>query len=114
MMSVEVKATETSPLGGGLSMATAKEQRLESLKKAIGNIPRGKWYSPDTTAKKDTWYVSVAYGQAVGMPIEGDYVWVAKSRGAFQLVEVTTQEGEHVDKEGLKRVLFNCKVVNEL
>jgi len=95
-------------------MATAKEQRLEGLKKAIGNIPRGKWYSPDTTTKKETWFVSVAQGQAVGMPIEGDYVWVAKSRGAFQLVEVTTQAGEHVDKEGLKRALWNCKVVNDL
>jgi len=95
-------------------MATAKEQRLESLKKAIGMIPRGKWYSPDTTTKKETWYVSVALGQAAGAPIEGDYVFVAKSRGAYQLVEVTTQAGEHVDKEGLKRTLWNCKVVNDL
>ena len=74
-------------------MATAKEQRLQALRKAIGDIPRGKWYSPDTTVKKETWLISVAQGQAVGMPIEGDYVWVAKSRGAYQLVEVTSITG---------------------
>lgn len=95
-------------------MATAKEQRLAALRKAIGDIPRGKWYSPDTTVKKETWFVSVAQGQAVGMPIEGDYVWIAKSRGAYQLVEVTSITGEHVDKEGLKRTLFTGKVVADL
>lgn len=93
---------------------TAKQQRLDGLKSAIGNIPRGKWYSPDTGVKKETWFVSVAHGQAVGMPIEGDFVWVSKSRGAYQLVEVTEQKGEHVDKEGLKRSLWQCKVVNDL
>jgi hypothetical protein len=72
---------------------TAKQKRLEGLKSAIGDIPRGKWYSPDTGVKKETWLVSVAHGQAVGMPIEGDFVWVAKSRGAYQLVEVTEAEG---------------------
>lgn len=95
-------------------MATANQNRLNGLKQAIGNMPRGKWYSPDTSVKKETWFISVAFGQAVGMPEVGDYVWVAKSRGAFQVVEVTKQEGEHVDKEGLKRVLFTGKVLTEL
>jgi hypothetical protein len=69
---------------------------------------------PDTGVKKETWLVSVADGQAVGRPIEGDYVWVSKSRGAYQLVEVTKQTGEHVDKEGLKRSLWQAKVVADL
>ena len=93
---------------------TAKQKRLEGLKSAIGNIPRGKWYSPDTGVKKETWLVSVADGQAVGRPIEGDYVWVSKSRGAYQLVEVTKQTGEHVDKEGLKPSLWQAKVAADL
>jgi hypothetical protein len=96
-------------------LAMSKQQdSLNQLRQAIAKFPRGKWYSPDTTAKKENWFVSVAQGQAVGMPTIGDRVWVSKSRGAYQLVELTEQKGEHVDTEGLARVFFAGKVVADL
>ena len=84
----------------------------ENLKRAIALLPKGKWYSPETTVKKTIWFVSVAHGQAAGMPKVGDKVWVAKSRDAYQLVEVATEQGEHTDKEGLRRALFTAKVLS--
>jgi hypothetical protein len=107
VVSVEVMVTETKWFRRPLAMDTT-----ENLKGAIALLPKGKWYSPDTTVKKSTWFVSVAHGQAVGMPKVGDKVWVAKSRDAYQLVELTTEQGEHTDKEGLRRALFTAKVLS--
>jgi hypothetical protein len=95
-------------------MSTKKQDTLNQLKQAIAKFPRGKWYSPDTTAKKENWFVSVAKGQAVGMPKVGDLVWVSKSRGAYQVVEVTKVEGEHTDNLGLSRVFYSSKVIADL
>jgi hypothetical protein len=90
------------------------KDNMNGLRQAIAKFPRGKWHSPDTTTKKENWYVSVAQGQAVGMPTIGDLVWVSKSRGAYQVVELTEQKGEHVDNVGIARVLYSGKVVAEL
>jgi hypothetical protein len=95
-------------------MSTKKQDTLNQLKQAIAKFPRGKWYSPDTTAKKENWFVSVAKGQAVGMPELGDLVWVTKSQKAFQVVELTKVEGEHTDKEGLSRVFYSGKIIADL
>jgi hypothetical protein len=46
------------------------------------------------------------------MPKVGDIVWVSKSRDAYQVVELTTEQGEHTDKEGLRRSLFTAKVLS--
>jgi hypothetical protein len=106
-MSVEVMVTETKGFRRPLAMSN-----METLKGAIALFPRGKWYSPDTSVKKSTWFVSVAHGQATGMPKVGDIVWVSKSRDAYQVVELTTEQGEHTDKEGLRRSLFTAKVLS--
>jgi len=90
------------------------KDNLNQLKQAVAKFPRGKWYSPDTTTKKENWFVSVAKGQAVGMPEVGDLVWVTKGRGGHQLFEVSKVEGEHTDKEGLARVTYTGKVIEEI
>ena len=90
------------------------KDNMNQLRQAIAKFPRGKWFSPDTSVKKETWYVSVAKGQAVGMPEVGGLVWVAKSRGAYQLVEVTEVKGEHTDKDGLARVTYSARVITDL
>jgi hypothetical protein len=90
------------------------KDNMNALRQAIAKFPRGKWHSPDTTTKKENWYVSVAQGQAVGMPAVGDLVWVSKSRGAYQVVELTEAKGDHVDNVGIARVLYSAKVVAEL
>ena len=107
MMVVEVMVTETKGFRRPRAMSN-----METLKGAIALFPKGKWYSPDTTVKKSTWFVSVAHGQAAGMPKVGDTVWVSKSRDAYQVVELTAEQGEHTDKEGLRRTLFSAKVLS--
>jgi hypothetical protein len=90
------------------------KDNMNALRQAIAKFPRGKWYSPDTDVKKTNWFISVAQGQAVGMPAVGDLVWVSKSRGAYQVVELTEVKGDHVDNVGIARVLYSAKIVAEL
>jgi len=86
----------------------------EALKEALSLFPKGKWHSANPKDKDVPWHVTVADGQAVGKVTVGDLVWVSKSRGAFQLVEILKEEGTHTDKEGLKRTLFTGKVLTEI
>lgn len=90
------------------------ELKREVLREAVGLFPRGKWHSANPKDKETPWYVSVADGQAAGKVDVGTYVWVSKSRSAFQLVEVLKAEGTHTDKEGLKRSLFSVRIVSEI
>lgn len=95
-------------------MNEAMRDKMNQLRQAIAKYPRGQWYSPDTTPKKTNWFLSVVKGQAVGMPTVGDLVWVTKSQGAFQVVEVLKEEGEYTDKQGLARVTYHCRVISDL
>ena len=87
---------------------------LAALREAVGLLPRGKWYSSNPKDKDTPWYVSVADGQAAGEVTVGTFVWVSKSRSAFQVCEVLKQEGTHTDKEGLKRTLFTVRILSEV
>jgi len=88
--------------------------KRDTLREAVGLFPKGKWHSANPKDKETPWFVSVADGQATGKVDVGSLVWVSKSRSAFQLVEVLKAEGNHTDKEGLKRSLFSVRIVSEI
>jgi hypothetical protein len=96
-----------------MSKSNANKDRLNGLKQAIAKFPRGKWYSPNPKAQQAEWFVSVALGQAAGMPKVGETVWVSKSRGAYQVVEVTATGGKHTNTEGLECQLYSATVKAE-
>lgn len=89
-------------------------ENLNGLRQAVAMFPKGKWYSTNPKDKETPWYVSVADGQVTGEVTVGAYIWVTKSRSAFQVVEVLRHEGSHTDKEGLKRSLFSVRILSEI
>jgi hypothetical protein len=82
--------------------------QLEGVKQ---QLLRGTWTSPDTTVKKETWYIQCHESQVAGKPEAGRVVYVTKSRGAFQLVELVENKGSKTDKNGLAVSLWTAKVL---
>jgi hypothetical protein len=84
---------------------------LQDIEAAKQKMLRGTWTSPDTTVKKTNWYIQVHEGQTAGKAEAGRIVFVAKSRGSFQFVELTEQKGKSTDKLGLPVSLWVGKVL---
>ena len=87
------------------------QKALQEMEAAKQKMLRGTWTSPDTSAKKSTWYIQVHEGQAAGKAEAGRLVFITKSRGAFQFVELTDKVGTGTDKLGLPTSLWNARVL---
>jgi hypothetical protein len=87
------------------------QEAMKQLEGAKQQLLRGTWTSPDTTAKKETWYIQCHETQVAGKPEAGRVVYVTKSRGAFQLVELLENMGAKTDNNGLAVSLWTAKVL---
>jgi len=86
---------------------------LYNFQQATLKMLRGTWTSPDTTPKKTNWFIQCHNGQVAGEPSEGRIVYVTKSRGAFQLVQLLEKKGDKTDKNGLSVSLWTATVLNQ-
>jgi hypothetical protein len=84
---------------------------LQDIEAAKQKMLRGTWTSPDTTVKKTNWFIQVHDGQKAGKAEAGRVVFVTKSRGSFQFVELTEQKSKSTDKLGLPVSLWAGKVL---
>lgn len=87
------------------------QEALAAVEVASQKLLRGVWTSPDTSAKKDTWYVQCHNAQVAGKPEAGRVVRITKSRGAFQYAELVEHKGDKTDKNGLAVSLWTAKVL---
>ena len=86
---------------------------LMRFQTVAGDMLRGVWTSPDTTPKKTNWFIQCHNNQVAGQPAEGRIVYVTKSRGAFQLVQLLEKKGDKTDKNGLSVSLWTATVLNQ-
>jgi len=84
---------------------------MAAIEAASQQLLKGTWTSPDTSAKKETWYIQCHEGQVAGKPEAGRIVRVTKSRGAFQYAELVERKGDKSDKNGLAVSLWTAKVL---
>jgi hypothetical protein len=87
------------------------QQALQDLEAAKKQMLRGTWTSPDTTPKKTNWFIQCHNSQVAGQPEAGRIVFVTKSRGAFQVVELVEKQADSTDKNGLAVSLWSAKVL---
>ena len=90
----------------------ADAELLLKFQMVAGDMLRGVWTSPDTTPKKTNWFIQCHNNQVAGQPAEGRIVYVTKSRGAFQLVQLLEKQGDKTDKMGLPVSLWTATVLN--
>lgn len=90
----------------------ADTNRLMRFQQASRDMLRGVWTSPDTTPKKTNWFIQCHNNQVAGQPAEGRIVYVTKSRGAFQLVQLLEKKADGTDKMGLPVSLWTATVLN--
>jgi hypothetical protein len=88
------------------------QKALLDMEEAKKQMLRGTWTSPDTTPKKTNWFIQCHNSQVAGQPEAGRIVFVTKSRGAFQLVELVEKQGDGADKNGLPVSMWTAKVLN--
>jgi hypothetical protein len=84
---------------------------MAAIEAASQQLLKGSWTSPDTSAKKETWYVQCHNAQVAGKPEAGRVVRITKSRGAFQYAELVEHKGDKTDKNGLAVSLWTAKVL---
>ena len=85
---------------------------LLQFQMAASVMLRGVWTSPDTTPKKTNWFIQCHNNQVAGQPAEGRIVYVTKSRGAFQIVQLLEKKADKTDKNGLPVSLWTATVLN--
>jgi len=93
-------------------MNSNDQKALQEAEAANKQLLRGTWTSPDTTPKKETWYIKCHKGQVAGTPEAGRIVYITKSRGSFQYAELIEQKGEGITKEGLAFTTWTAKILN--
>lgn len=87
------------------------QETMAEINSVSEKLLRGTWTSPDTSAKKETWYVQCHNAQVAGKPEAGRVVRITKSRGAFQYAELVEHKGDKTDKNGLAVSLWTAKVL---
>jgi len=87
------------------------QQTMAAIESRSQQLLKGTWTSPDTSAKKETWYIQCHEGQVAGKPEAGRIVRVTKSRGSFQYAELVENKGAKTDKNGLAVSLWTAKVL---
>lgn len=87
------------------------QETMAAIEAASQNLLRGSWTSPDTSAKKENWFVQCHNAQVAGKPEAGRIVRITKSRGAFQYAELVEHKGDKTDKNGLSVSLWTAKVL---
>jgi hypothetical protein len=90
----------------------ADNELLLKFQMVAGDMLRGVWTSPDTTPKKTNWFIQCHNNQVAGQPAEGRIVYVTKSRGAFQIVQLLEKKADKTDKNGLPVSLWTATVLN--
>jgi len=90
----------------------ADAELLLKFQMVAGDMLRGVWTSPDTTPKKTNWFIQCHNNQVAGQPAEGRIVYVTKSRGAFQIVQLLEKKADKTDKNGLPVSLWTATVLN--